>query len=937
MVIKRQDRSELAWIEQRLQQFGQFGQFGQWEQWEQWEQAIALCQELLQQEPCLIAAHELLGQARHQQGCFLEAIAHYQKAFELLEQPETVLMAANQAFSVRPEALWYHLGMALQALREPDEAWCAYLQALMLQPDYGEALNALGTLLEQQRSIEEAIAHYQQACQLLPTAVSPWLNLGHLQLQQQQWQAAEATFRRVLQLDPTHLKGLDGLLEVLLQTCQWSERQALAQRLWELGQDKASADVTIWNTLLLPFSAAQRQVFAKNKAAAIAQTVCRLPQPFNYTLRQCQSAIEADASAVSPNSVSSQKRIRLGYVSSHFGGSSHLGDSSHWGDRPIAPCILRLLELHDRQQFEVFAYALSPDNASPDSANDYRQKFQRDSDCFRQVGDLLPGAIAQQIYEDGVDILIDLEGPTALALEVYALRPAPVIVSYLGHPGTSGADFIDYLVTDSMITPPDQTQWITEKCLYLPTPYWLTNDRQPIATAVPARADYGLPEDGFVFCGFNPVSALEPTLFAIWMQILKQVPNSVLWLRQSNPAAEQNLIMAAAAFGVAADRLIFAPAATKPAYLAQHRYADLYLDTQPNLEAAIDALWAGLPVLTLAGADFATRITASSLMAIDLPELIVSTLAEYERLAVELATHPHRLGALRQRLHQGRAQSNLFNPRRTMCHLETAYRLIWENAMTGQPPQEIDVPAIEPEPIPKINQSLANQPSLPPPLSLFIYDVLTPEEIDQIVAKLAIAEFVDGRMTAGTQVQEVKYNTQLDHDGAIAAEVMAIVVNALGRNRCFQSAVLPNRFRPPLFNRYEAGMTYGNHVDSPIMGTPPMRSDVSLTLFLSDPSTYTGGELVIEESQRSYPVKLAAGAMVVYPSSTLHRVEPVTQGVRLAAVAWVQSLVRDPGDRQLLFDLHTVQQSLFEQSGKTKEFDLVAKSHANLLRKWADV
>jgi PKHD-type hydroxylase len=224
---------------------------------------------------------------------------------------------------------------------------------------------------------------------------------------------------------------------------------------------------------------------------------------------------------------------------------------------------------------------------------------------------------------------------------------------------------------------------------------------------------------------------------------------------------------------------------------------------------------------------------------------------------------------------------------------------------------------------------------------LCIAGVLTPEELNLLTTKLETAEFIDGKATAGWHARLVKHNYQLDGSHAIALEAKAIVLGALQRNSLFQMSARPKTIRPPLFGRYEAGMSYGNHVDNALMGgasgEPPMRSDISLTLFLSPTSAYEGGELVIETTQGEEAIKLEAGAMVIYPSSTLHRVEPVVQGVRLVAVTWVQSLVRNIEEREILFDLDTARQTIFNQSGKTPEFDLISKSHANLLRKWIDL
>ncbi|MEG3847818.1 Fe2+-dependent dioxygenase [Microcoleus sp. herbarium19] len=222
---------------------------------------------------------------------------------------------------------------------------------------------------------------------------------------------------------------------------------------------------------------------------------------------------------------------------------------------------------------------------------------------------------------------------------------------------------------------------------------------------------------------------------------------------------------------------------------------------------------------------------------------------------------------------------------------------------------------------------------------LCIADVLTAQELDAINSALHSAKFVDGKTTAGWHARLVKQNTQLQDDGSAPVQnLKTLVSQALQRNSLFQMAVLPKKIRPALFSRYQKAMSYGSHVDNAVMGQSElMRSDVSLTLFLSQPESYDGGELVIESSQGEQGYKLPAGSMIVYPSTTLHRVEAVTAGSRLAAVTWVQSLVRDSAQREILFDLETARQILFEKSGKTSEFDLISKSYANLLRQWASI
>ncbi|MGB6296883.1 MAG: Fe2+-dependent dioxygenase [Rivularia sp. (in: cyanobacteria)] len=221
---------------------------------------------------------------------------------------------------------------------------------------------------------------------------------------------------------------------------------------------------------------------------------------------------------------------------------------------------------------------------------------------------------------------------------------------------------------------------------------------------------------------------------------------------------------------------------------------------------------------------------------------------------------------------------------------------------------------------------------------LTIENVLTAEELDVITSKLKDAEFVDGKLTAGWFAKQVKNNTQLSGNAQASQELRIIALKALKRNRLFQAAVKPKIIRPLLFSCYQPGMYYGSHTDNAIMGgEKPIRSDISFTLFLNSPSDYKGGELVIDTTLGEQAFKLEAGSAIVYPSTTLHRVEKVETGKRLAAVSWVQSLVREPSEREILFDLDTAKQIMFQKHGKTAEFDLISKTYANLLRKWAEV
>jgi predicted O-linked N-acetylglucosamine transferase (SPINDLY family) len=301
-------------------------------------------------------------------------------------------------------------------------------------------------------------------------------------------------------------------------------------------------------------------------------------------------------------------------------------------------------------------------------------------------------ATAQRIADDRIDVLVDLRGHTdGSRPEVFALRPAPVQVCYLGYPGTTGAPFIDYLVADPVVVPRDDWQWFSEKIVWMPASYQANDAGQRLPDAPQCRAEFGLPEKGFVFCAFNRHHKIEREVFALWMRLLAAVPGSVLWLLPG--PGERRLRHAAACAAVDPQRVVFATKLPKPEHLARHRLADLFLDTYcyNAHTGGSDALWAGLPVLTRPGHAFASRVGASLLRAVGLAELIVDDLSAYETRAVELARHPHQLAALRAKLAANRLTMPLFDTARFTRDLEHAYQRMWEIHRRGEAPQPFAV------------------------------------------------------------------------------------------------------------------------------------------------------------------------------------------------------------------------------------------------------
>jgi predicted O-linked N-acetylglucosamine transferase (SPINDLY family) len=357
--------------------------------------------------------------------------------------------------------------------------------------------------------------------------------------------------------------------------------------------------------------------------------------------------------------------LRVGFVSSDF------------RDHPVAHLLTECCERIDRTRTETFAYGLVPEDASA-----FGQRVKRAFEHFSDVAAEPPESIARRIVEDGVEVLIDLNGYTTHSKsEIFALRPAPVQASWLGYLGTLGAPWYDYVLTDRFAAPPELQRFFTERFLYLPDCYCPSDTKRPVAAVAPSRAACGLPEQSLVFCCFNNSYKILPAVFDVWMRLLARVPGSVLWLSPASATAGENLRREAAARGIDRQRLVFAPRVNLAEHLARHVHADLFLDTTPYNAGttANDALFMGVPVLTCAGETLASRVAGSQLHAIGLPELVTTALADYEARALELARMPGELEQIRDRLAAHRSSYPLFDMARFTRALDDLLHAAWEN------------------------------------------------------------------------------------------------------------------------------------------------------------------------------------------------------------------------------------------------------------------
>lgn len=562
----------------------------------------------------------LLGEIHRGEGKLLEAVNAYRAALAMV--PDDPSMMTD-------------LGGVLKLLGRTDEALDCYHQALLIDPNLAAAHNNLGNLLRERRKLEAAIVSYRTALAKNPKLADTCLNLGLALKEQGRITEAIDAFRRGLAQDHQHPALNAALYLALLQACAWSEAAEQAGVLDRMlfSDIQRGAPVREAPSLNLIRSAdpAQNLIVARSHSEAVARRVAQLSLPVRPM----------------PASVQSRK-IRLGY----------LFNDHH--RHAIKRLVLRLLGLHDRERFEIMLYPCGQSDQGL-----LRSRMLSRSDRVCDIGQMTLVEAATAIAADAPDILIDVTGCLpGHRLDLLALRLAPVQAVYCGWPATTGAPFVDFILADQIVLPPGEQLYYSERPIYLPH-FFLPDSGNMDSVMPPAsdRAAMGLPREDIIFSAFLPEEQIEQTLFESWMRILTHVPRSVLWLARANPAARSNLCREAALRKVDPKRLVFAKrVAAKSDHVARIGLADLALDSETvsSPVATMDALKAGVPVLTILGNRYISRTSSSIVSALGLPELATTDLPSYEAMAIDLATSPDRLAALKMRLRRGNAA--IWNP-----------------------------------------------------------------------------------------------------------------------------------------------------------------------------------------------------------------------------------------------------------------------------------
>lgn len=535
-------------------------------------------------------------------------------------------------------AIWFNLGVALNNLGELDGAEQAYLRVLELDPAFPQARLNLGLLHERRGRTDAAVEAWRWVVDQLPRdetnrpfVVMALNNLGRLLESRKMLDAALDYLTQSLQLDPQQPDAIHHWVFLRMKLCRWPVYDPLPG-LTEVQMRAATSALA-----MLALSDDPADQLQAARQFVDKRTTHGLPQ-------------------LAPTQGYCHERVRIAYCSSDF--------CLH----PVSLLTVQLFELHDRSRFEVYAFSWSPDDGSP-----LRERVIRAMDHFIPIHHLSDREAAELIRHHEIDILVDLQGQTAGArVDMLGYRPAPVQITYLGQPATTGLPSIDYVIADEFLILPEMARFYTEKPLYMPDVYQVS-DRLRAEAPAPTRASYGLPEDAVVLCSFNNSYKYTPEVFAAWMRILQRVPSAILWLVSEHPSIQGNLREQAQLHGVDPARLLFAERLAPEHYLARFRVVDLFLDTFPFNAGttANDALWMGCPLLTLSGRSFASRMAGALLTAADLSELITYDLATYESQAVALASDPVRCRALRERLGEVRDHGRLFDTPRFVRELES--------------------------------------------------------------------------------------------------------------------------------------------------------------------------------------------------------------------------------------------------------------------------
>ncbi|XP_057871248.1 probable UDP-N-acetylglucosamine--peptide N-acetylglucosaminyltransferase SEC isoform X1 [Cryptomeria japonica] len=659
------------------------------------ESAIMHYRQAIMLDTAFLEAYNNLGNALKDAGRVEEAIACYQSCLTLqANHPQALTnlgniymewnminVAANfykatLAVTTGLSAPYSNLAIIYKQQGHYAEAIACYNEVLRIDPTAADGLVNRGNTLKEIGRVSEAIQDYIRAVTIRPTMAEAHANLASAYKDSGHVEAAMKSYKQALTLRPDFPEATCNLLHTLQCVCNWEDRDSKFMEVDGIirRQIKLSVlpSVQPFHAIAYPIDPMLALEISRKYAEHCTLIASRfgLP-PFNHP------------PPIPVKSEGGSGRLRVGYVSSDF------------GNHPLSHLMGSVFGMHNREYVEVFCYALSQNDGS-----EWRQRIQAEAEHFIDVSSFSSDVIARMISEDNIQVLVNLNGYTKGARnEIFAMQPAPIQVSYMGFPGTTGADYIHYLVTDEFVSPMRFAHIYSEKLVHMPHCYFVNDYKQKNRDVLDPncqhkRTDYGLPEGKFLFGCFNQLYKMDPEIFTTWCNILKRVPHSALWLLRFPAAGESNVRAFAAAQGVRPEQIIFTDVAAKSEHIRRSALADLFLDT-PLCNAhttGTDILWAGLPMITLPLEKMATRVAGSLCHATGFgEEMVVGSMQEYEDKAVSLALSPLRLQTLRAKLKAARLTCPLFDTARWVRNLDRAYYKMWNLYCAGQHPQPFKV------------------------------------------------------------------------------------------------------------------------------------------------------------------------------------------------------------------------------------------------------
>lgn len=635
-------------------------------------------------------AKDLLVRACSQQDSTPEAFYYLGILFLKSNNFNEAIFNFEKALLISPNFIecLHDLGTAYTNIGNNQKAIGAYQKALLLNQNIPELFYNLGNTYTEEKMYEEAITSYTRAIKIAPNRPEFWCNRGTVLSDVGRYEEALSDFDLAIKINANYPDAWYNKATTLSDTHNYKEAlicyekaNSIANIPFCLGlilhHKMLICDWSNYETLTLKIQKLLRaghEVIEPFGYQGISESENDLLLAANIFAKQY---IHENNSTVNFVSSFKNKKIKIGYLSGEF------------KNQATAFLMVNLFECHDKTKFEIYAF----DNGSDDQS-DVRKRINNSFNKIINIKFLSDDAVVKLIQHHEIDILVNLNGYFGQARSsVFAKKPSPIQVNFLGFPGTIGAKWMDYIIADRVVIPESSRHFYSEKVCYLPETYQVNDSKRQFSNQLVTRYDAGLPQDGFVFCCFNNNYKITPENFNSWARILNRVPGSVLWLLKDNSWAKENLIRELLHRGISEKRLVFAEKKPHFEHLARHQLADLFLDTVPyNAHTtASDALWCGLPLLTLVGDTFPGRVAASLLNAIEMTELITTTRSEYEFLAIELATNPHKLSFIKEKLINNRTQTALFNTSRFTKHLEAAFYKMMDRYSLGMPPEQINV------------------------------------------------------------------------------------------------------------------------------------------------------------------------------------------------------------------------------------------------------